>query len=176
MNVVPVKLQGQQVAADLTPANSIVGGDEQDTILLRKMAEEAKRYISCFAWCKVVLDSYFGGGVGGIFAVFFFHIRPARPDVEPWIWIIVGDIPPAYLPLGDCKSPAEVFRTYVLGMTRWVEFARKGLTGTPEQGVPPVNLPPTPEWAEKINQKLYGLTCAVKPFFEDDDGSAPIPQ
>src|SRR5689334_15308281 len=98
MNAVPIELQGQQIAADLTPAKSIVGDDEQDTVLLREMADEAKRYISSFSWCKEVLESYFGGGVGGIFAVFFFHIRPSRPDVEPWIWIIVGDIPPGYLP------------------------------------------------------------------------------
>jgi hypothetical protein len=87
--------------------------------------------------------------------------------VDPWIWTIVGDIPPAYLPVSDCKSPAEVFRTYLSGMNRWVEFVRKGQSGTPEQGVPPVNVPATPEWAERLNQKLYGLTLAVKPFFED---------
>lgn len=171
MNAVPIELKGKQVAADLVPVGNIVGDDEQDTVLLRKMAHDAERYICSFPWCGAVLKSYLGGGVGGIFAVFFFHIRPSRPDVEPWIWIIVGDIPPAYLPLSDCKSPAEVFRTYIRGMTNWVELARKGLTGTPAQGVPPVNVPATPEWAEKINQKLYGLTIAVKPSFEDESST-----
>jgi hypothetical protein len=56
-------------------------------------------------------------------------------------------------------------------MSNWVELARKGRTGTPEEGVPPVNLPATPEWAEKINQKLYGLTLAVKPFFADESST-----
>lgn len=172
MEAVPIELQGEQIASNLIPAESTVGDDEQDTILLRKMADDAKRYISSFSWCDAVLNSYFGGGAGGIFAVFFFHVRPSRPDVEPWIWIIVGDIPPAYLPLTDCKSPAEVFRTYIRGMSNWVELARKGQTGTPEQGVPPVNLPATPEWADRINQKLYGLTLAVKPFFENDSQAA----
>jgi hypothetical protein len=173
--VIPIELQGQQVASDLVPAKSIVGDDEQDTVLLREMADEAQRYISSFSWCKEVLDSYFGGGVGGIFAVFFFHIRPSRPDVEPWIWIIIGDIPRAYLPLTDCKSPAEVFRTYIRGMSKWVELARNGQRGTPDQGVPPVDLPATPESAEKTNKKLYGLICAVKPFFDSEDsGTATL--
>jgi hypothetical protein len=171
MDAVRIELKGEQVAADLVPVGSIVGDDEQDTVLLRKMADDAERYISSFSWCGPVLKSYFGGGVGGIFAVFFFHIRPSRSDVEPWIWIIVGDIPPAYLPLTDCKSPAEVFRTYFRGLSNWVEFARKGRTGTTEQGVPPVNVPATPEWAEKISQKLHGLTLAVKPFFEDESST-----
>jgi hypothetical protein len=168
MDPVPIELQGEQIASDLTPAGSIVGDDEQDTVLLRKMSEDAKRYISSFPWCDAVLGSYFGGGVGGIFAVIFFHIRPSRPNVEPWIWIVVGDIPPAYLPLTDCKSPAEVFKTYLRGMSNWVKLARKGLTGTPDQGVPPVSIPATPEWAEKINQKLNGLKLAVQPFFDED--------
>jgi len=118
------------------------------------MSEDAKQYISSFRWCETILSSYFGGGVGGIFAIFFFHIRPTSFDVAPWIWIVVGDIPSAYLPVTDCESPAEVFRSYLPGMNRWVEFARKGQNGTPEQGVPPVNVPATPEWAERLNQKL----------------------
>ena len=133
------------------------------------MSQDAKQYISSFPWCETILSSYFGGGVGGIFAVFFFHIRPSRSDVAPWIWIVVGDIPSAYLPVTDCESPAEVFRSYLRGMSRWVELARKGQNGTPEQGVPPVNVPATPEWAETLHQKLYGLTLAVKPFFEDEE-------
>ena len=174
MNAVPIKSRGQHVASNLTPSEGIVGDDEQDTLLLRTMADDAEQYISSFPWCEAVLESFFGGGVGGIFAVFFFHIRPSRPDVEPWIWIAVGDIPPAYLPFSDCKSPAEVFRTYIRGMSNWVELARKGQAGTPEQGVPPVDLPATPEWAERLNEKLHGLTLAVKPFFEGESEADAI--
>jgi hypothetical protein len=168
MNGLTIELQGERVAASLIRANSIVSDDDQDAVLLRQMKQDAERYISSFSWCKEVLDSYFGGGVGGIFAVFLFHIRSSRPDVEPWIWVVVGDIPPAYLPLTDCKSAAEVFRTYIRGMSNWVELARKGQKGTPEQGVPPVDVPATPEWAERLSQRLYGLTLAVKALFEDD--------
>ncbi len=162
------ELKGQQVASELVPSASIVGGDEQDTILLRKMSEDAKSYISSFSWCETILTSYFGGGVGGIFAVFFFHIRPSRPKVDPWIWVVVGDVPPAYLPISDCGSAAEVFRSYIDGMRAWVDLARRGRSGTPAQGVPPVDLPTTPECAETVNQKIRGLILAVKPFFFDD--------
>ena len=136
------------------------------------MFDAASLYISSFSWCGAVLDSYFGGGVGGIFAVFFFHIRRGRVDIDPWIWIVVGDIPPAYVPLSDCESPREVFRAYIHGMSRWVEFAQEGQPGTPSpRDVPPVDLPPTPEWADKIRQKLQGLTLVVKPFFEKESNA-----
>jgi hypothetical protein len=164
--------EGMRIAFGLIPVAKIKGDDAVDTRLLRKMSEEAKRYISSFSWCGSVIDSYFAGGVGGIFAVYFFHIQPSRQGINPWIWIMVGDIPPAYLPLDDCSSPAEAFRTYIRGMSKWVEFARESKTGTAAQGVPAVNVPATPEWAERLNQKLYGLTIAVQGVFQDEDEKA----
>lgn len=121
-----IELVGKRIAASLIPSEKIQGEDATDTILLKRMAEDAKRYITSFAWCHDVLDSYFSAGVGGIFAIFFFHIRSNRPEVDPWIWIIVGDIPPAYLPVSDASSARMAFQTYLDGMSRWVEFARKG--------------------------------------------------
>jgi|SRR5580700_6794658 hypothetical protein len=171
MDEVPESPTGEQIASELIPSQNIVGDDEQDTVLLRKMSDEAKDYISSFPWCATILDEYFGGGVGGIFAIFFLHIRPNRTGIDPWIWVVVGDVPSAYLPVADCQSPAQVFRTYINGMSKWVELARLGKTGTPDQGVPPVHVPATPEWAERLNQKLYGLTLAVKPFFEDESNT-----
>jgi hypothetical protein len=158
---------GAKIASSLVPVGELVGDDEVDTTLLGAMAEEARRYVTAFAWSRGVAESYFAGGVGGILAVFFFHIRNGRPDIDPWIWVIVGDIPPAYLPVSDCKSPADVFRTYVQGMSDWVVLARQGKTGTVEQGIPPVDVPATAEWAEKLDKRLQGLKLAVSPFFED---------
>lgn len=172
MNRIPLEIRGKEVAHGLKPSRSIVGGDEEDTALLRKMSDDSRQYISSFSWCEAIHDYYFGGGVGGIFAVFFFHIRSSRADVDPWIWIVVGDIPSAYLPLSDCESPAEVFRTYINAMSRWVGYARRGQPEAPvPEDVPPVDVPATPEWAERLNQRLHGLTLAVKPFFEEESGS-----
>lgn len=55
-----------------------------------------------------------------------FNIHPAQPGVSSWIWVVVGDIPSAYLPLEDCNSPTEVFKTYMRGMSQWVDLARQG--------------------------------------------------
>jgi hypothetical protein len=158
---------GNQIASGLVLSKEVRGDDDIDTALLRKMAVDAELYIGSFPWCDAVLESYFGGGIGGIFAVFFFRVRPKRSALDPWIWIVLGDVPPAYLPLSDCKTPGEAFRRYFFGMSKWVESARNGQSGSPDQGIPPVDLPATPEWAEKINRKLYGLTLTVKHLFEE---------
>jgi len=144
----------------------MAGDDDEDTAQLRQMLEEAKNYVMSFSWCESVLRSYFAGGVGKIFAIFLFNISPARADVDPWMWIVVEDIPPAYLPLEDCKSGREVFETYIDGMMRWVDLAREGREGAPEDWVPTVNVPATPEWAETLDDRLRSLTRLVKPMFE----------
>jgi hypothetical protein len=136
MDSFPIKVTGELVASGLVPVTDIAGEDEEDTVLLREMSEEAKNYISSFSWCGAILESYFGGGVGKIFAVFFFHIRPSRPTVDSWIWIVVGEIPPAYLPFEDCQSPFEVFWTYIDGMSRWVELRDKERPGQMKRAFP----------------------------------------
>lgn len=160
--------------AGMVPVERMTGDDAEDTTLLRGMSKEAEAYLRSFSWCGDVLSSFFGGGVGGVFAVFLFHIYSARPEVGSWIWIVVGDIPPAYLPLEDAKSPAEVFQRYMLGMSKWVELARQGRSGTADDGVPPVNVPATLEWAEKLEHRLHSLRLIVKPFFDDTNESTQV--
>lgn len=162
---------GERVASKLVLTASMVDDDDEDTALLRQMDAEATAYISSFSWCDAVYASYFGGGVGGVLAVFFYKIRPASADVDPWIWIIVGDIPSAYLPISDCGSAGEAFKKYMLGMSKWVEFARNNQSGTAEQGTPPLDVPATPEWAENLNQRLQTLTLIIKPLFEPDSNT-----
>jgi hypothetical protein len=169
-----IEIAGRRIASGLVHTDGITGDDAEDTELLKEMTSRATRYIESFSWCDAVLDTYFGGGVGGIFAVFFFRIQPSRAEVDPWIWVMVGDVPSAYLPLTNCESPAEAFRMYLDGMSRWVELARDGKTGTAEEGVPPVNVPATPEWAEKLNLKLSGLASIIKPFFEEDEDGQEV--
>ena len=160
--------------AGVVPVQSMKGGDEEDTVLLRQMSREAEAYLRSFSWCGDVQSSFFGGGVGGVFAVFLFNIRPTRPEVGPWIWIVVGDVPSAYLPIEDAKSPAEVFKTYLWGMSKWVEYARSGQNGPAGDDVPPVNVPATPEWADKLEKRLNSLRLIIQPFFDDTGESSQV--
>ena len=150
----------------VVPIEQMVGDDEEDSRLLREMFERAKNYLSSFSWCKAIADSHFGGGVGMIFAIFLFRIEPSHPEIDPWIWVMVGDTPLAYLPLEDCASPKEAFEMYLCGMHKWVALARQGKEGTAEDGVPPVNVPATSEWAEELAGRLQLLDQLVRPYFE----------
>jgi hypothetical protein len=151
---------------DVVPVDRIAGDGDEDTALLQEMLQEARNYLNSFSWCESILNSYFAGGVGKIFAIFLFNISSVRRDVDEWMWIVVGDIPPAYLPWEDCRSGKEVFDTYIAGMEKWVQLAQEGLQASPEDYVPPVNVPATREWAEALNSRLRSLRELVHPLFK----------
>jgi hypothetical protein len=154
---------------DVAPVSGLVAmeailAEDEDKDALGNAGKEAVLYCTSFTWCEAVLESYFGGGVAGVFAVFLLRIVPARGGIGDWMWVAVGDIPSTYLPLDDAKSPEEVFDTYLDGMSRWVEFARQGKDGSAEDGVPPVGIEATPESAELLHQRLQSLRQFIAPL------------
>src|SRR5579883_397866 len=137
------------------------GDSPEDTRLLKDMAQRANEYIRSFSWCRSVADMYFGDGIGGIIAAFLVRIQPARPQVDEWLWVIVGDIPPAYLVLDRSPSGLDALRTYIAEISRWVRYAKTG--GRILEDVIPVNVPATPEWADKLDDRLRVLQTQVLP-------------
>jgi hypothetical protein len=157
------RLQSSTPVTGVIPLEQMAGDDEKDTALLREMADRAEKFLASFAWCGSIAKSFFGDGIGNIAAVFLFHIVPAQPSVDEWLWVVVGDIPSAYLVLDRCKTPAEALKTYIKEMRRWAELAQKGRE-SPD--VIPVNAPATPEWAEHLSGRLKILESLVLPHFE----------
>ncbi len=127
------------------------GDSDADTDLLRKMATDAEAFIQGFDWCKGIRDTYFGYGIGGIVAVFFLHLAPARIGVDEYLWVIVGDIPPAYLVTDESRTPSEALRTYIIEMRKWVAAAA---SGQPVGELIPVNMPATREYALALKRRL----------------------
>jgi hypothetical protein len=91
----------------------MAGEDSEDSHLLQRMAVEAENYLSSFAWCQSIESRYFGAGIGGIVGIFFFGIQSRRPDVDEWLWVVVGDLPPAYIVTDDCDTPSEALDAYI---------------------------------------------------------------
>lgn len=147
----------------VSPIDGIFHDDAEEFRLLRHMAREAENYLQGFSWCKSIREAYFGGGYGGIVAVFFFRIVPSKPRIGEWFWVIMGDLPPAWLSIDRSTSPSEALENYIWEMSRWVHFAKRGRA--PEHGIP-VNLPPNWKNAEELEDKLKVLLKAVVPAFQ----------
>ena len=148
------------------PIEQMQGEVPEDAEMLRSMAAEATKFISSFAWCGSIEGAYFGAGIGKIVAVFFFLIRPNPPWTDRALWVVVGDLPSAYLVTDVSKTPSEALRAYIHEMKRWVELAKKGRSS---RDVIPVNVPPTPKWAKQLGGRLKFLEQNVVPRFYEDE-------
>jgi hypothetical protein len=124
----------------------------------------ARQYLQRQSWVAKIEEEYLGGGVDGIMFIFLFKIQPARAGVDPWNWVIVGDIPPAYITCDDCKTPYEALDGYIGAMEQWVEAARAGKS---VDGLIPVNVPATPANAEMLNSRLKFIDSEILPLLKD---------
>jgi hypothetical protein len=132
----------------------IRGEDAEDTALLKQMHQEARRFASSHKWCGSIVEEYLAFGVGSIIAVFLFKIEPIGEDVDTWIWVIVGDVPPAYITTEDNNTWQEALEGYVFEMRRWCQ-AVKARESTAD--LIPVNTAPTLEYAEMLEKRLEFL-------------------
>jgi hypothetical protein len=110
----------------------------------------AKSFLELYDWCRGIKESYVGMIYPEILGIFLFNIIPGE-DVREWIWAVVGDIPPALLPLAAGENPAMVLDAYLGEMQRWVDAVRAGKSIS---GLLPVNAPPTKEYAEMLGSRL----------------------
>jgi hypothetical protein len=150
-------------ATAVVPLSDVAGDTPEETSLLLDLAERAERYLTSFRWCQSVREIYYGEGIGKIVGLFLCRIVPCENGVDEWLWVIVGDVPSAYLVTDACKNPAEAFDTYTEEMSKWIELAREGKSS---QSVIPVNAPATPEEAERLRLRLELIGQLLRPWLD----------
>jgi hypothetical protein len=148
----------------VVPLDEMIGGDDEDTKLLRVMASGAENYLRSFPWCKSIREVYFGDGYGGVVAVFLFHIEPTRMDVDEWLWVISCDVSPAYLVTDSCKTPSQALEGYIEEVSKWMQLAKQGGSS---KNVIPVYMPATPENAADVERRLRVLQEVIVPAFRE---------
>jgi hypothetical protein len=144
------------------PTAGMRGDSDQDTTLLRQMLKEAEAYLCSFDWCESIAESYFGLGIGGVVSVFLLRNIPKREGVDEWLWVVVGDLPPAYLITDGNPTPASALEAYVAEMSAWADAVEN------ERSVDdliPVNVPPTLENAQQLRKRLTFLNAKVIPLY-----------
>lgn len=146
--------------SSVVPLSEMRGDSEEDTELLKRLAVEANTFIRAFDWCKGIKDSYFGFGIGGVIGVFFSHIIPANENVDEYLWIVVGDLPPAYLVTDENRTPSDALRAYISEMQKWADAAEEG---QPVEELIPVNGPVNPDMAIKLKKRLAFLESEILP-------------
>ena len=71
---------------------------EVESAEVHALGGQARSFLESFAWCERVTGCVLGFAIAGVLGVFRVELVPA-PDrgADPTVWVVVGDVPPAYL-------------------------------------------------------------------------------
>lgn len=142
------------MSRQLQKVADIRGDSPEDAALLSKMAETARGYLRTFDWCPPICEVYFGDGVGGIVGVFLVTFLSKVGGTDDRLWVVVGDVPSAYMVVESDETPLDALNKYCDLMEDWVRAVHKkrGL-----KDVFPVSAPATAENAFLLQQRLRFL-------------------
>jgi hypothetical protein len=141
------------------------GSQDVDAALVLQLYEEAKNYLTEFQWCAALVEEYVGFIFPRIVGVFLFRISPARQGIDEWVWVIVGDLPPAYITCEDSPNPATALDSYIGAMLEWIKAIDENQS---TDGLIPVNVPATKANAERLSARLKFLDDKILAGYADD--------
>jgi len=136
--------------------------DISDVDEVMEQLEEAKRYLNSFRWCKRIVGGALAQNFGYILCIFLFDIEPTEGSgADEKLWVIVGDLPPAYLDIVDYKTPYEALDFYCFLMDEWVDCVGNGVS---VDNCYPVNAEPTLENAKMLHTRINLIKSDFLPF------------
>lgn len=139
---------------------------------IAKLAQEAEAFLSSHKWCHEIISGYFDRGWSGIVGVFYFNIEPGESNADNSVWVIVGDLPPAYIVVDECPNGAAAIDGYVGEMRRWVDAVKNS---KPVNNLIPVlrrgsfvSVESTTEFAEMLESRLDVIDREILTLFENE--------
>lgn len=136
--------------------------DEDTRLAVRE--EEARTYVESFTWSGPIREVLLAFGMSGILSLFLVRFEePIRWEGEEdaELWVIVGDLPPAYFTTDDSPNPAEALETYCVFMEDWAD---RILSGDDLEGAYPVAAAPTEEHAGMLKSRLEFIRQEIIPI------------
>jgi hypothetical protein len=149
------------------PLEQMHGEDVEETALFKAAAQDAVTFLKSHGWCQDVIERYFCFGIGGVIELFLFRVNRLGPNesvIDEWLWVIVGDIPFAYLVTDDAKSPDEALRAYCYVMQEWVTAV---LSKNALSDVYPIAVEPTADNAAQLAVRIEFLLSEIVPLASD---------
>lgn len=134
----------------VTPVSQMAGDDAEETALLRAELDKARAYLHSQKWCRGIKEAFFGSGIAKVVCTFLFRIDP-DPGVDEWLWVVVGDVPSAYMVPDDIVDGVDAIAAYCELMDEWVRAVRgQGSL----KDVFPVRAPPTSANAAALESRI----------------------
>ena len=128
----------------LSPSN-----DEDREII--EQSKKATNYLLSHPWCVGIKNGWLGISWDYMVCVFLYEIDSDNPEVDQFIWMIVGDLPSAYIDIESASNSEEALRCYVDIMGEWVNAIENGAS---TEACYPLEVPATSEYAQMLKGRL----------------------
>ena len=116
------------------------------------LSVEAQKYLMSFTWCDKILNGWLVKDWGYMLCVFYFEIKPAYgSSADNFVWIVVGDIPPAYIDIESANNELKVLEIYVNLMEEWIGNVKQGKS---VKNCFPVTVDPTIKYANMLSSRV----------------------
>ena len=127
---------------------------------LSAMSVEAETYISSFSWAPPIVERTCCFGIGDIMAIFMFKFARPIDETTDRLWVIVGDLPSAYLVVDDADDARQATERYCDLMQNWCEAVEH--EGNLSE-VYPVRAPSTKENADLLRKRILFVRDELLP-------------
>jgi len=136
----------------------------EESLALRRMAEEAEEYLNAFPWCPPIVRGWLADGAGGIIAVCLFEFSKPIAGGDRKLWVIIGDFPRACVAVLPDDSPRAAVERYAAMLDRWID---RVMSFQPAPwGEYPLELEPSLAEAKIVRMKVDFLRTEILPFLE----------
>jgi hypothetical protein len=150
----------------------LAASEVDDSEELEQYGREATAFLQSHKWCGSIRQKYFDRGWAGILGIFYFKIEPASAAVDDEVWVVVGDLPPAYIDVKHCTNGAQALYSYVAAMREWVHQVKRGESVGEQIPVyyrfSRTEIEPTPEFADMLESRLKFVEEQIMPEFQDE--------
>ena len=117
-----------------------------------KLAEEAQNYLKSHKWCDKIIQGWLAEEWGYILSIFYFELKPTQSsNADNYVWIIVGDLPPAYIDIQSASNSFEALNAYVLIMEEWINNIKQGKS---VDDCFPINVEPSIKYADMLSSRI----------------------
>lgn len=117
-----------------------------------ELASRARTFLASQPWCARVQQVTPIFVITGVLGVFRCTLLPSHPSADVMVWVVVGDVPPAYIVHEPGDSWQDALTGYVTEMRRWVAEVQAGRK--PGDDIIPVDVVATPQNAEFLASRL----------------------
>lgn len=160
----------------MIPISDIPNSDLEEREDIAELANEARAFLAHENWCKGIKAGYFDRGFSKV-AVFLFEVE-LNSTADSKVWVVVGDVPPAYIDYELCPNGAAALDGYVAEMLAWEQAARSG--SSTEELIPVVRrgsfvpLEPTIQVADMVRGRMNFIKRELLSLWPDELASGPL--